>query len=239
MAVSLFSCRPIYLLTNNFSGDVVSSPPLHNIPGSPVGDSVAYNYAIQDKLKISLDGSNKCLEYSDVPIRDSQISGHLDWLSFRGVTTDLSKTITFTWTGKIDRGDNDLVVSISDGFANAIARLTVNKAGEIRICDSPSDYTYRELVGTINYGSYHTITVIVDPLKNTYTLGVVGAGVLRLSTDDDPRRPINVTRTSLSGLIVVDREQNIIPKPQLSFNWYPKNYAGRKYTIASIYIKRN
>jgi len=209
-----------------------------NISGDPVGDSVVYNSAISSRLKIVQDGTNKHLEFRSVSITNRELPGHDSWLAFRGVTTDLSRIITFSWTGKLDRGSNALLMDVSDGYSNLITRLQINEQGEIRAAKSVSD-NYSTLIGTINYDNYHTFTVNVDPLKNTYNLIVVGVGVKRPSTAEDPRRPIDVTLPILSNLIVVNRERGIIPKPELSFNWDPIQNNGHTYTVASVFIKRN
>lgn len=236
-AISSFSCGS-KLLHDSFSGEVTSTLPPHDIPGEPIGDSLMYDPASSPRLKVIQDDTFKALAFSD---ETTSIQGtHADGLSFVGITTNLSKPILFSWTAKLDRGNNDLLLYLSDGYGNYISRLTLLENGEIRAATDPVDYlNFPKLIGQINFGDYHIFTVRLDPLTNTCNISVVGVGVTRVSTlDDDPRRPINVTIASLSNLVIEDRKIQVLPRPTFSLNWSPKITGHQKYSIASVSINR-
>ncbi|MBO0952507.1 hypothetical protein [Fibrella forsythiae] len=216
VSMASFSCGST-LLFDNFSGEVVSNLPPHDIPGAPIGDTLTYDSAITPKLKVIQDGTSRALSFSDEATATRGM--HKDWLSFVGVETDPDKPILVAWTAKLSRGTNDLLLFISDGYGNYISRLTLLKNGEIRAATDLVDYeNYPKLIGRINFDKYHIFTVRLDPLTNTCNIGVVGVGVTSIS-DDDPRMPVNVTMESLSNLASEDRKLQVLPRPMLSLNW--------------------
>ena len=234
-SLSFFSCDSSILLQENFSSDIIGTRPITDIPGDPRGDLVNYNPAINNRLKIVASGSNKNLEFSAGSAGTE--SGHNNWLSFQGVSTDLGKPLAFFWTGKISRGENDLLGAITDGYDNAIARFTINRKGEIRLCSNSSDRYYTLQIGTIKFDEFHNISIYVDPLKNTYTIGISGHGVYRFPKGEDYRTAINITRDNLFNLIIAARERETPPKPELVFNWTREDNIA-KYNIASVKMSR-
>jgi len=189
-----WSCKSSTILTATFEGDAVNNPPATDLPGAPSGDVIQYHSAMTPQLKVqnsTLAGS-KALHFTNVSIPD--VPGHDRWLSFRGIGTDLTKTIWFTLVGQNIGASEDLYIYVSDGHAHVIAMMRIASGGQVALATNIAD-PFSDVLGNIGSQS-HTIIFTVSASTLTY----------------------NVTILTPSGPTITAENKTMITNNQLSFN---------------------
>jgi hypothetical protein len=81
-------------------------------------------------------------------------------LSFKGVGTDLTKTIWFTHTGQNTGASHNVLIDVSDGHGNLIARMRIATDGQVGLATNILD-NYTDVIGNIG-SQVHTIIFTVS-----------------------------------------------------------------------------
>jgi hypothetical protein len=189
-----WSCKTSTILEATFEGDAVNNPPATDLPGAPSGDVIEYHADMTPQLKVqnsTLAGS-KALHFTNVSIPD--VPGHQRWLSFKGIGTDLTKTIWFTHTGQNTGASQDLHIYISDGHAHVIAMMRIASNGQVALAKNIAD-SFTDVIGNIGSQS-HTIIFTVSASTLKY----------------------NVTILTPNGPTITAENKPMITDSQLSFN---------------------
>ena len=163
-----WSCESSKILTATFEGDAINGLPAKNLPGDPSGDEITYHDAIQPRLKVqnSTISGSKALIFTFNPLPDPNNPPTLSqqYLSFKGIGTDLTETIWFTYTGQ--NNGAAMLISVSDGHASTMAFMRISPNGDVALAD---DYT--NVIGSVGNG-VHTVvfTVTTSALKYNVTI---------------------------------------------------------------------
>src|SRR5688572_33338138 len=98
-----WSCKSSKILKATFEGDPVNGLPAKNLPGDPSGDAIEYHDAIQPRLEVqnSTIAGSKALNFTYNAINNPPTLS-AQWLSFKGIGTNLTETLWFTHVGKND-----------------------------------------------------------------------------------------------------------------------------------------
>lgn len=245
IVVLITSCTTNELLDSNFNSHNVGYPPIKSIPNSIAEDSILYESSISPRLKIislpTIDGveAHKELEFSNVPVVASQEGGHSrTWLNFKGIRTDLSSIVTFSWLIKVDRTSSDLITDLQDGYYNHITRILINRAGEIRIPEVVYDWECKRIIGRItDFSRYYWFTIHLNARTNKFDLIIIGRGL----ENSDPEKSggtINISgEKPFEDLLKKEGEMKVYPKPEILFNW--DNYSlGGRCLISNVTIKK-
>src|SRR5688572_24808767 len=190
----VMSCQTSKILTADFESDAINNPPATNLPGDPNGDVIEFNNALLPQLKVqnsSIAGA-KALHFTNVPI--SNPGGHQRWLSFKGVGTDLTKTLWFTHTGQNTSAGNPVLIDVSDGHGHLMARMRIASNGDVGLATNILD-NYSDVIGNIG-SQVHTIIFTVSPSSLKY----------------------NVTIFKTSGPTITAENKPMITEDALSFN---------------------
>jgi hypothetical protein len=170
MLVSLlgWSCKSSKILQATFEGDPINGLPAKDLPGDPSGDAIAYHDAIQPRLKVqnSTISGSKALIFTFNPLTNPNNPPTLSqqYLTFKGIGTDLTETIWFTYTGQ--NNGAAVLISVSDGHANSIAMMRISPSGDVALAD---DFT--NVIGSVGNG-VHTVvfTATTSTLKYNVTV---------------------------------------------------------------------
>ena len=183
-----WSCESSKILTATFEGDPINGLPAKNLPGDPSGDAIGYHDAIQPRLKVqnSTISGSKALIFTFNPLPNPNDPPTLSeqWLSFKGIGTDLTETIWFTHTGQ--NNGATVLIDVSDGHANLIAMMRISPNGDVGSLKSADDFN--NVIGNVGNG-VHTVvfTVTTSALKYNVTdfSRVRSCNYRRKQADDD------------------------------------------------------
>ena len=189
-ACCLTSCSKI--LDASFEEDDINGPPVTDLPGSPSGDVIEFHATLQPQLKVQNDdiSGSKALHFTNFSGTLPPVSER--WLSFRGVGTDLTKTIWFTYTGQ--NMGSDMSIDVSDGHGHLMARMHISSGGQVGLATNLGD-GYSDVIGNVGSGK-HTIIFTTFPSTLKY----------------------NVTITKESGPAIIAENRSMITDNALSFN---------------------
>ena len=118
------SCSKTKILSATFETDPVNGLPAKNLVGAPSGDSIVYIDAIEPRLSVqnSTLSGYKALYFAQIPV-DTLPPDASQWLSFKGIGTDLTQTLEFSFTGK--NNGADMSIELSDGDGHPMARMRI------------------------------------------------------------------------------------------------------------------
>ena len=221
----MLSCQTSKILTASFEGDVLNSPPAKDLPGSPAGDVAEYVTAMEPQLKVQSSdiSGTKALYYTNVPIED--ISGHQRGISFKGIGTDLTKTIWVLHTGQnTGATSNNVYIYVSDGHSHFMAKMRIKADGEVGLAHDIAldNYTVIGNVGT----EVHTVIFTLSPSTLKYNVTVfkeTGPAILA-------ENKTMITENALSF--------NNPAHPTISFQHDAGASSGHTYRIGSVSISR-
>jgi hypothetical protein len=221
----LSSCKTTAVLTETFESDVMGTLPVKDIPGSPAGDKITFETVLNPRLRITTSNNSagqKALTFSQAPA--TGLNAHNQFLSFRGVSTDFTEPLWFSFIGTLSGSGSDLMVDIADGSAGLIARMYMTNSGDVKLERSLAG-TPAKLIGNITPGTIHTIVFSLDMNKKTYNLTIIKS-VGNILVKDHP--------LLLGNPLAYANPAN----PQISFRFDENNYDTRKYVIESVSISR-
>lgn len=225
ISILFTSCKSSKILSATFESDAINNPPAMNIPGDPSGDVIQYNPAIEEQLRVqnSETPGEKALHFINAPVSGS-VSGHQRWLGFRGVGTDLTKTIWFTHTAKNVGATNDLLIDVSDGYGHLVARMRIKPNGEVGLAKNMLDL-YTDVIGTLAGGG-HTIVFTVNASQLKYNVTIFQKTGGAITATDKPM----ITENALSFANPAH--------PTISFQHTNGPNTNHKYIIESVLISK-
>ncbi|MBE9464828.1 hypothetical protein ACFP1I_17590 [Dyadobacter subterraneus] len=225
LSCALTSCKTTAILTDTFESDVVGNLPIKDIPGAPSGDEVVFETVLNPRLKITTSNNSagqKALTFSQAPA--TGLTAHNQFLSFRGISTDFTKPLWFSFVGTLSGSGSDLMIDIADGSAGLIARMYFRNNGDVELERSLAG-TPAELIGNIPLGTIHTVVFTLDMNKKTYNLTIFKS-VGNILVKDHPlllENPLAYANPA---------------HPQISFRFDASTFETRKYVIESVNISR-
>ncbi|MCF0054167.1 hypothetical protein [Dyadobacter sp. CY356] len=225
LAGAITSCKTTAVLTETFESDVVGSLPVMNISGAPAGDEVVYEPVLTPRLKVTTSTNSagqKALTFSQAAA--TGLTAHNQFLSFRGISTNFTKPLWFSFIGTLSGSGSDLMIDIADGSAGLIARMYFRNNGDVELERSLAG-TPAELIGNIPLGTIHTIVFTLDMNKKSFNLTIFKS-VGNIIVKDHP--------LLLENPLAYANPAN----PQISFRFDEANYDTRKYVIESVSISR-
>jgi len=220
----MWSCKTSAILTASFESDAINSAPATDLPGDPSGDVIEFHSDMTPQLKVqsSTIAGSKALHFTNVSIPD--IPGHQRWLSFKGVGTDLTKTIWFTHTGQNTGASHDFHIDVSDGHGNLIARMQIASNGEVSLATNIID-DYSDVIGNVG-SQVHTIIFTVSASTLKYNVSIYPSSGPAITAVDKPM----ITENQLSF--------NNPAHPMLSFGHSEETASGHTYAIGSVSISK-
>ncbi len=213
------SCSEI--LTATFEDDAINSPPATDLPGSPRGDIIQFNPVMQPQLKVQnsdISGS-KALHYTHVSIEDPPPVSD-QWLSFRGIGTDLTETLWFRHTA--ENMGATILIDLSDGHVHLMARMRIKSDGEVGLATVINDQ-YSDVIGNLASG-VHTVIFTAFPGTLRYNVSIIQESGPTITASNKPMITDNVLRF------------NNPAHPMLSF--LHSGSLGNTYAIGSVSISR-
>ncbi|MBA4056395.1 MAG: hypothetical protein C0490_16895 [Marivirga sp.] len=218
------ACKPSTLLTAGFESDAINSPPAKNLPGDPAGDEILFDAALDPQLKVqnSTIAGSKSLHFTNVPITNP--AGHLRWLSFKGIDTDLTKTIWFTHTGQNTGASHDLLIDVSDGHGHIMARMRIKSDGVVGLATNLLD-DYTNVIGNVGSG-VHTIVFTTSPSSLKYNVTIIKSSGPAITAENKPM----ITEEALSFANPAN--------PMISFQHSEESGSGHTYAIGSVLISK-
>jgi len=224
MLVSLlgWSCKSSKILEATFEGDPINGLPAKDLPGDPSGDAIAYHDAIQPRLKVqnSTISGSKALIFTFNPLTNPNNPPTLSeqYLSFKGIGTDLTETIWFTYTGQ--NNGAAVLISVSDGHANSIAMMRISPNGNVALAD---DFT--NVIGSVGNG-VHTVVFTTTTSTLKYNVTVFPESGPAITAENKPM----ITNNPLYF--------NNPAHPTLGFLHEGSVTTGNSYAIGSVTISR-
>ncbi|WP_276366033.1 hypothetical protein [Chryseolinea sp. H1M3-3] len=219
-----WSCQSSKILSASFEGDAINNPPNKNLPGDPAGDVIEYVNALEPQLKVqnSPIAGAKALHFTNVAITNPP--GHQRWLSFKGVGTDLTKTIWFTHTGQNTGASHDLLIDVSDGHGHLMARMRIKSNGEVGLAKNITD-DYTDVLGNIG-SEVHTIIFTTSASTLKYNVTIFKTTGPAITAENKPM----ITDNALSF--------NNPAHPMLSFQHSEQSGSSHTYAIGSVTISK-
>lgn len=164
------SCKNTKLLTASFESDAVNTAPNKTLPGDPTGDEIEFTASIAPQLKVqnSTISGARSLFFTNVPV--GSIPGTQRWVSFKGASTDLSKTVWFTFAAQNVNPIHDVYVDLTDGYSAAIARLRIQPDGTVSIVTDLS-YSNFQVIGNVG-SQVHTVIFTTSLVSKTYNVTI-------------------------------------------------------------------
>jgi hypothetical protein len=220
----MWSCKTSAILSASFESDAINSAPATDLPGAPSGDVIQYHTDMTPQLKVqnSTIAGSKALHFTNVSIPD--VSGHQRWLSFKGVGTDLTKTIWFTHTGQNTGASHDLHIDVSDGHGNVIARMRIATNGQVALAKNITD-DYTDVIGNVG-SQVHTIIFTVSASTLKYNVTIFTTNGPTITAENKPM--ITDNQLSFSNPA----------HPTLSFQHSEAAGSGHTYAIGSVSISK-
>lgn len=224
ICAGMWSCSTSALLTASFEGDAINSAPATDLPGAPSGDVIEFHTDMTPQLKVqnsSIAGS-KALHFTNVSI--PAVSGHQRWLSFKGIGTDLTKTIWFTHTGQNTGASHNFLIDISDGHGNLFARMRIATNGEVGLATNILD-NYTDVIGNVG-SQVHTIIFTVTASTLKYNVTIYPSSGPAISAVDKPM----ITDNALTF--------NNPAHPMISFQHSEESGSSHTYALGSVSISK-
>lgn len=220
-----YSCKSSKILSATFESDAINNPPATNLPGDPTGDVIEYNPAIAPQLSVqnSATAGEKALHFINAPIV-GEVSGHHRWLGFKGVGTNLVKTVWFTHTAKNINPSGDLLIDVSDGHGYLMARMRIKANGEVGLAKNILD-PYTDVIGTLSPNG-HTIVFTTTPSDLKYNVTIFQTSGGAITATDKPM----ITENALMFANPAH--------PSISFQHSENPNVNHKYIIESVSISR-
>jgi hypothetical protein len=166
LVVLVSACNTKTLLVSKFDGDVLGTEPNKTLPGDPAGDEINYvnELAYRMRVRASPDRSGKALFYSGRRWNQPEISGHSNWISFKGASTTSKKNLNFSWHGRFSGFTNStqhVLCDLTNGVGTVMVRLIFHQDGRVV---SENDFSGKgpTLIGTINVSDWNFIVVNAD-----------------------------------------------------------------------------
>jgi len=218
-----WSCESSKILNAIFKGDPVNGLPAKNLPGDPTGDAIKYHNAIQPRLKVqnSTIAGNKALHFIFNPITDPPNLSDL-WLGFKGIGTDLTQTIWFTYTGK--NNGARVLIEVADGHATLIARMRISSNGDVGLAQNLLD-DYTNIIGNVGTG-VHTVVFTVTTSNLKYNVTIFPESGTAITAENKPMLTDNPLYFHNPA------------HPMLSFMHQDPTAPGAYYAIGSVTISR-
>lgn len=209
------------LLTATFESDTIGSPPATNLPGGPSGDAIEFHAAMSPQLKVQNSdiSGGKALFYSNAVV-DNPPSVASRWISFKGASTDLTKTIWFQHTG--ENMGSVIMIDVSDGHLGLMARMRIMPDGEVGLATNIND-TYSNVIGTLAPGA-HTIIFTASTSSLKYNVTIIQEAGPNITATNKPM----ITQNLLSFANPAN--------PKLSF--LQQGSGSLTYAIGSVDISR-
>ena len=220
----VMSCQTSKILTADFESDAVNNPPATNLAGDPTGDVIEFNNALLPQLKVqsSTIAGAKALHFTNVSI--SNPGGHQRWLSFKGIGTDLTKTLWFTHTGQNTAAGNPVLIDVSDGHGHLMARMRIASNGDVGLATNILD-NYSNVIGNVG-SEVHTIVFTVMPSTLKYNVTIFKTSGPAITAENKPM----ITEDVLSF--------NNPAHPMISFQHSENSASGHTYALGSVVISR-
>ncbi|HTF18523.1 MAG TPA: hypothetical protein VK658_10645, partial [Chryseolinea sp.] len=180
----MLSCQTSKLLHATFESDAVNGLPNKALPGDPAGDEITFDAVIEPQLKVqnSTISGSRSLYFTNVAIGNPPASQR--FLRFKGASTDLSKTVWFTYAAQnVDPG-MPVYVDVSDGYSAAIARLIIEANGAVSIVKG-SDYTQYELLGNVG-SQVHTVIFTTSLASKTFNVTIFKESGPAITVENKP-----------------------------------------------------
>jgi hypothetical protein len=218
------SCESSKILSATFEADAINSPPAKNLPGDPSGDEIQYHDAVAPLLKVQNSGisGSKALHYTTLVINDPPPLA-ARYVSFKGIGTDLTETLWFTHTGQ--NMGSTILIFVSDGGGNSMARMRISPNGEVGLATSLNDGNYSNIIGNVG-SETHTIVFTASPSTLQYNVTITKETGPAITATNKPMITTNVLQFKNPAF------------PMLSF-LHPDNIAtGNAYAIGSVLITR-
>lgn len=219
---SLGSCRSTTILSAKFESDAVGSLPIKDLPNNPVGDSVKYESVLEPRIRIVAYGDTKALTFTQV--NTLGLTAHNQFLSFKGIATSFAKPLWFLFTASHSGSGGDLMIDLSDGFANLIARFYLSANGTLSVVQHLARDERREL-GNIHPNESFNFQFYLDMSGGNYRLNVYKSSG-DIAVDD--LRPFFNPLTYRNPA-----------NPMISMRYLDGSSPDRKYVIEDIAITRN
>jgi len=218
------SCQSAAILSAGFESDVINNPPATNLSGAPSGDVIQYNAALDPQLKVqnSTIAGSKALHFTNIGIAD--VPALERWVKFKGIGTDLTKTIWFTHTGQNTGASHDLFIDLTDGFAHLFARMRISSDGQVALAKNLAD-NYTDVIGNIG-SQVHTIIFTTTPSVLKYNVTIFTTNGPTITVENKPM----ITTDALSF--------NNPAYPTLSFQHSKETGSGQTYAIGSVSISK-
>jgi hypothetical protein len=218
------SCKPSVILSSGFESDPINNPPAKNLPGNPSGDEILYNVALEPQLKVqnSTIAGSKSLHFTNVAINNPP--GHLRWLSFKGTGTNLTETIWFTHTGQNTGASHDVIIEISDGHGNSMARMRIKANGQVGLAKNILD-DFTDVIGNVG-SEVHTVIFTTSPSTLRYNVTIFKTTGPAITAEDK----IMITQNALSFYNPAN--------PMISFLHSEEAGSAHTYAIGSVLISR-
>jgi hypothetical protein len=217
----LSACKPAKLLNATFEADAINSPPAKSLPGDPAGDEIKYLDAITPLLKVqnSVISGSKALHYTGLPVNNPPPLSKR-YVSFSGIGTDLKKTVWFYYTGQ--NMGSTMLVDISDGGANLMARMRISDNGEVGLAKNLFD-DYTDIIGNIGHET-HTIVFTASPATLKYNVTILKETPPAITAEDRP---------------MITQDANSFKSPNNpTMHFLLTNEGGAWYAIGSVAISR-
>ena len=221
-----WSCKSSKILKATFEGDPINGLPAKNLPGDPSGDVIDYHDAIQPRLKVqnSTIAGAKALIFTFNPLTNPNNPPTLSeqWLGFKGIGTDLTETIWFTYVGQ--NNGATVLIDVDDGHAHIIARMRISPNGDVALAQNLMD-NYTNVIGNVGSG-VHTVVFTVTTSSLKYNVSVFPSSGPAITAENKPM----ITQNPLYF--------NNPAHPQLSFLHDGSVPTGNSYAIGSVDISR-
>ncbi len=219
IAFAASSCTK--LLTATFESDAINSPPATNLPGAPSGDVIEFHNAIIPQLKVqssSISG-DKALFYTNTALTDPPPVASR-WLTFRGIEADLTQTIWFQHTG--ENMGSVIMIDVSDGHQNLIARMRIMPDGEVGLATNIGD-TYSDVIGNLGTGP-HTIIFAAIASSLTYNVSIIPSNGATITASNKP--------------MITQNKLNFANPAHPSLSFLQEGTGSLTYAIGSVAISR-
>jgi hypothetical protein len=169
------SCRTSALLNASFESETIGSRPTRNIPGAPEGDEINFPPDLAESMSIiaSSTAGEKALQFSMNYVTDPS-AHNSQWLSFRGIATNLTQPLYFYYTATQPVTFGELTIDVSDGRGGLMARMHIRNDGHVFLSNNFFGSVLE--VGTIPLETSHTVVFAVNVRSGTYNLVIFKRG---------------------------------------------------------------
>ncbi|MBO0930025.1 hypothetical protein [Fibrella aquatilis] len=182
LLLSLSACRTTNLLVATFEGDAIGTAPTKDLPGAPVGDSVAYKAIISPWLRVqtsTFTPGQKALVFTNMNSR-GEVRVFDSWLNFKGIRSTYDQTTWFYWTAKLGPVVGEMTIDVQGIQSLWVTRFRIMTDGRLMLVRDVGNENTSQLIGTLNNQTAHTIIISLSPQARTFDLSVFGARERRI-----------------------------------------------------------